>query len=133
MTPTTIDLEGRLQSGLGEGAAFTQLDWAAREFRHKLGFTPFPGTLNLSLKGHAWTTARSILQQAAGIPIVPQNGYCAAKCFAIKINDQIEGAAVLPEISDYPTDKFELLAPVGIRKELGLLDGDMVRLRVEIK
>jgi hypothetical protein len=44
-------LEGCLRSGLGEGAGFTALDWVDRQFRAKLGFSPYPGTLNLSLKG----------------------------------------------------------------------------------
>lgn len=133
MTPMTIDLEGRLCSGLGEGASLTQLDWAAREFREKLGFAPYPGTLNLNLTGGAWMAARSRLQQAAGIAIVPPSGFCAAKCFAVMINDRIEGAAVLPDVREYPADKFEILAPVAVRQELNLQDGDAVRLRIEIK
>ncbi len=133
MNPLTIELEGQLLSGLGEGSVFTQLDWVAREFREKLGFAPYPGTLNLRLKGRAWAAARSKLQRAAGIPIVPPNGYCAAKCFAVTINERIQGAAVIPEISDYPADKFELLAPIALRQELKLRDGDTVRLRVSIE
>jgi riboflavin kinase, archaea type len=133
MKSLSIEIEGTLCSGLGEGARFTQLAWAAREFREKLGFAPYPGTLNLMLSGAAWAAARSRLQQAAGIAIVPPNGFCAAKCFPVTVNGRIEGAAVLPEVGNYPTDKFEILAPVGLRQELDLRDGDAVRLRVEIK
>ncbi len=128
----TFELEGRLCSGLGEGARFTQLEWAEREFREKLGFSPYPGTLNLSLTGSAWAEARSRLQRASGIAIVPPQGFCASKCFAVLINERIEAAAVLPDITDYPADKFEVLAPVAVRQELNLQDGDTVRLRVEI-
>ncbi|MCM2251651.1 MAG: CTP-dependent riboflavin kinase [Ramlibacter sp.] len=127
-----LEVEGTLCSGLGEGARFTQLAWAAREFRDKLGFAPYPGTLNLMLSGADWTAARSRLQQAAGIAIVPPSGFCAAKCFPVTVNDRIEGAVVLPEVGNYPADKCEILAPVGLRQELDLRDGDAVRLRVEI-
>ncbi|RZI43739.1 CTP-dependent riboflavin kinase [Herbaspirillum sp. HC18] len=133
MKSLNIELEGRLCSGLGEGAVFTQLDWAVREFREKLGFAPYPGTLNLSLKGPAWTSAREWLALAAGIVIDPPQGFCAARCFPVLINDRIEGAAVRPDVGDYPADKFEILAPVGVRQELDLRDGDTVRLRVTIK
>ena len=133
MTSTAIDLEGRLCSGLGEGAKFTQLDWAAREFRDKLGFAPYPGTLNLNLNGDTWLAARTKLQQASGIAIVPPSGFCAAKCFPVMIGDRIEGVAILPDVQNYPADKFELLAPVAVRQELNLQDGDAVKFRIEIK
>jgi riboflavin kinase, archaea type len=133
MKSLNIELEGRLCSGMGEGAIFTQLDWAVREFREKLGFAPYPGTFNLSMDGPAWTDARTRLLQTAGIAIDPPRGFCAAKCFPVVINDRIEGAAVLPDVGDYPADKFEILAPVGVRRELDLRDGDAVRLRVTIK
>ena len=64
MKPPKLKLEfgGTLCSGLGEGARFTQLPWAVREFRDKLGFEPYPGTLNLllnSLKVTILAAARS--------------------------------------------------------------------------
>lgn len=133
MTSKTLELVGTLCSGLGEGAKFTQLAWAEREFREKLGFSPYPGTLNLSLTGSAWAEARLRLGQAAGVAIVPPPGFCASKCFAVMINERIKAAGVLPDIAGYPADKFEVLAPVAIRRDLNLQDGDMVRLRVEIE
>lgn len=133
MTPRTIVLQGRLVSGLGEGTVFTQLDWVADEFGEKLGFAPYPGTLNLYLKGHAWIAAGAKLMRAAGIPIVPPNGYCAARCFPVTINDRTAGAAVLPDLQNYLTDKLELLAPIAIRQELNLQDGATVHLRLELQ
>lgn len=133
MKPLNIEVEGRLCSGLGEGARFTQLTWAAREFREKLGFAPYPGTLNLMLSGEAWAAARSRLQRSAGIAIVPPSGFCAAKCFPVTVNGRIGGAVVLPEVGNYPADKCEILAAVGLRQALDLRDGDAVRLRLEIE
>lgn len=126
-------LEGELCSGLGEGTTFTRIDWVAREFRDKLGYVPYPGTLNLILSGDAWEQTRERLQQAAGIAIVPPRGYCAAKCFEVLINDCIEGAAVLPEVADYPPDKLEIVAPIAVRQELKLRDGDRISVRVRIE
>lgn len=112
---------------------FTQLDWVAREFQAKLGYVPHPGTLNLSLSGDAWTRLRGRLQRATGIVIDPPAGFCAAKCFEVLIDDRIKGAAVLPEVADYPADKLEIVAPVAVRRELRLSDGDPVTLRVRIE
>lgn len=125
-------LEGCLRSGLGEGAGFTSLDWVASQFRAKLGFVPYPGTLNLSLRGGDWESARQAMDQARGIAIEPPAGFCAAKCFTLVIDGRIEGAAVLPEVPDYPGDKLEIVAPVAVRDALRLSDGDCVTLHLLI-
>ena len=126
-------LEGTLCSGLGEGALFTQLDWVVSEFGKKLGFVPHPGTFNLSMKGDLWVEASARIRQATGITIDPPPGFCAAKCFEVVLNDRIKGAAVLPEVTDYPANKLEIVAPVFVRRELGLQDGDSVKLWIDIK
>ncbi len=36
-------------AGQGQGRSFTRLDWVRRQFRDKLGFAPYPGTLNLQI------------------------------------------------------------------------------------
>ena len=132
MSIAAVTLAGRLCSGLGEGAGFTSLDWVEHQLRDKLGFRPYPGTVNLSLAGHDWDLARDAMQAATGLAIEPPPGYCAAKCFAVLIDDSIEGAAILPDIEGYPADKLEIVAPVGVREELHLNDGDRVTLRLQI-
>lgn len=128
-----MTLEGILCSGLGEGAGFIALDWVDRQFRDKLGYRPYPGTLNLSLEGADWIAAREAMQLATGIAIEPQAGFCAAKCFAVLIDGSVAGAAVLPEVGDYPEHKLEIVAPVAVRQELRLNDGDRVRLQLQIE
>jgi CTP-dependent riboflavin kinase len=128
-----MTLEGTLCSGLGEGAGFIALDWVDRQFRDKLGYRPYPGTLNLSVEGTEWATAREAMQLAAGITIEPQPGFCAAKCFAVLIDGSVAGAALLPEVSDYPASKLEIVAPVAVRRELRLNDGDRVTLQLQIE
>lgn len=123
-------IEGSLRSGLGEGAEFVALDWVARQFRSKLGFSPYPGTLNFSLSGDAWENARAAMERANGIVIEPPPGFCAAKCFTLVIGGQIEGAAVIPHVPGYPQDKLEVVAPVKVRSALGLADGDQVALHL---
>ena len=125
-------LEGCLRSGLGEGAGSIALDWVDRQFRAELGFAPYPGTLNLCLGGGDWVCARSEIDQAPGLSLVPPPGVCAAKCFTLVIDGRIQGAAVVPAVPDYPADKLEIIAPVAVRDALRLSDGDCVTLQMLI-
>ena len=45
-------LKGRLATGIGMGASFTQLDWASSQFREKVGIEPYPGTVNVIIDDH---------------------------------------------------------------------------------
>ena len=47
--PTSIMLEGTLFTGLGEGAYYVTRDDYRKQFIEKLGFDPYPGTLNIKL------------------------------------------------------------------------------------
>lgn len=131
-TASTLELEGEVAPGLGEGSRFTAIDWVVAEFRRKLGFIPWPGTFNLRMRGTAWEWARAQLRTAAGIVIAPRDGFCAAKCFGVSVAGHLTGAVVFPEMPDYPDDKFEIVAPLPIRETLGLQDGDLVNLRLDL-
>lgn len=126
-----VEFEGRVCSGLGEGARFVALDWVGREFRRQLGFEAWPGTLNLRMGGASWQRWRRGLAARPGIPIAPPPGFCAAKCFVVQLEGRVRAAAVFPEVFGYPEDKLELVAPVALRAALALRDDDRVRVRVE--
>jgi riboflavin kinase len=46
---TTVTLRGRVTGGMGEGRHYISLSGYMRQFRDRLGYEPFPGTLNVSL------------------------------------------------------------------------------------
>jgi CTP-dependent riboflavin kinase len=121
------EFEGIVCSGLGEGERFTALEWVSSEFRRKLGFAAWPGTLNLRVSGPAWQRWRAALAERAGIRIDPAPGYCAAKCFPALLNGRVHAAAVFPDVPGYPEDKLELIAPLALRCALALSEGDVVR------
>jgi CTP-dependent riboflavin kinase len=126
----TLQLEGEAHSGLGEGAGFTRLDWVRRQFLARLGFDPYPGTFNLRMDGPRWEEARRILEREPGIPITPEAGFCAAKCFLVVVAERITGAVVFPDVPGYPQDKFEVVSAVPMRQALGIADGDRVTVSV---
>jgi CTP-dependent riboflavin kinase len=120
-------IRGIVCEGEGEARGFTQLDWVRAQFRHKLGFDPYPGTLNLQIE-NAGALARWRMQP--GISIEPSPGYCAAKCFRVQLNGQVSAAWIIPTVPGYPEDIVELMAPVLLREALNLRNGDTVSIQV---
>ena len=123
---TTI--RGVVRRGQGQGRAFTQLDWVREQFRGKLGFEPYPGTLNLQVEDGA---ARAAAQAQPGILIEPTSAeYCTAKCLRVRINGRVDATWIMPDVPNYPDDLVELMAPFALREELGVEDGDEVSIQV---
>ncbi len=116
-------LRGRIVSGKGEAAGFTQLPWVRKQVADGFHFAPYPGTLNLRLERTQDKTMWKELRSHPGKTLEPETGYCAARCYPVNVEGQISGAIVLPEVPSYPADSVELLAPVNLREALNLGDG----------
>lgn len=134
--PTIIELTGVVFSGLGEGSYYVTIEGYRKQFIKKLGFDPYPGTLNVRLTSIMEKKQRKDLEYYSGIPIEGFNDeyrtYGGAKCFPVIINDTVEGAIVLTKRSLYDESVLEIIAPVNLRAKLNLKDGDKVRLKVYI-
>jgi CTP-dependent riboflavin kinase len=126
-----------IYSDLGLAASFMALDWVQLALKQSLGFAPFPATLNVRPKAAADAeTWRRMRTEAAGLQLAPaEGGYCNARLFPIGIStgeksarEEIEGAILLPEVKDYPSDKIEIVAPVRLKDHLGVEDGDALTL-----
>ena len=123
-------LKGNVFSGNKRGKLFVDLPWVKKQINEKLGFNPYTGTLNL----HVTTkTAFDRLHEADGIIIVPEEGYFEGKCFKALVNGKVEGAVVLPDVPDYPSDLLEILAPVNLRKTFELKDGMEVEVTIRLE
>jgi CTP-dependent riboflavin kinase len=130
-------LEGIIFSDLGAAAGFMALDWVQRALRQRLGFAPFPATLNLRPKARedalAW---ERIQRELKGIDLFPPNpDFCNAQIFlvqicggAVKESETLKGAVLLPAVADYPKDKIEVVASVRLKDRLGVRDGDQLTL-----
>lgn len=131
--PGKVKLRGKVFSGIGDGSFYVSLEHYRKQFKEKLGFDPYPGTLNLRLDLCSIKNRR-LLEKAAGIRIEPYSdryrSYCGAKAFRVLIEGKIGGAIVIPEITRYGIDVVEVIAPVYLRGALKLKDGDTVCLEV---
>jgi riboflavin kinase len=121
-------IRGKVAAGLGEGQYYISVGGYRNQFKEKLGFDPYPGTLNLKLiEPFAQTAAGSI--RIEGFRNENRTfGEC--RCYPVKING-LRGAIVRPERSSYPANLVEIIAPVSLRKTLCLSDGDELEVMLE--
>lgn len=128
-------LSGVVFSGLAEGSYYMSLEGYRKQFRSKLGFDPFPGTLNLRVRKED-LNERRLLESYPFTYIEgfanAKRSYGPAKCFRAVVNEKVSSAIVLPIRAHYGEDVVELIAPQSLRRRLRLKDGDTVRVRVTL-
>lgn len=127
-------LTGVIYSDLGQASRFMALDWVQKALREALGFSPYPATLNLRLVSEKDSSVwQEVRRRMPGIEIVPPDpAFCRARCFLVEIEGKHKGAVLLPEVKDYPADKIEVVAPVRLKDDLSLKDGDTIAIEFEV-
>ena len=124
-----LELSGRVVTGTGQAANFTELEYAKRQFLTELGIDTWPGTLNIALDDEISLERWRALTNRAGIAIrAPAGNHCDVCSYPAHINQELAGAIVLPQVADYPANKVEVIAPVSLRRHFSLADGDRVSL-----
>ncbi len=123
-------LTGKVITGLGEGQYYISLEGYRTQFIEKLGFTPYPGTLNVKLDTPSVDIRKGISADLEISGFTKDNRtFGRGSCFNIMIMD-IKGAVIVPERTHYPEDIIEIIAPVNLRKYLKLRDGSTVEVEV---
>ena len=132
--PPSITLEGVVFTGLGEGAYYISKERYRKQFIEKLGFEPYPGTLNLKLTTDYDVKTRSELEAYPAIEIEgfrnEDRTFGAVKCYPVTIENKVKGALILALRSHYDASVLEIIAPVFLRKQLKLKDGHKVKVEV---
>jgi riboflavin kinase len=137
---TTVELDGTVTSGMGEGRHYISLSGYMAQFEDRLGYEPFPGTLNVSLAAES-TRARTALDAATPVEIDgwedDDRTYGPAFCYpATVLHDGREydrAHVIAPERTHHDEDQLEVIAPVKLREELELDDGDSTTVRIEVE
>ncbi len=129
--PRKTVIEGRVFSGLGEGGFYVGMQGYRKQFVKKLGFDPYPGTLNVRLEAERDIEAKAGLDN---IPAVHIEGFSDAKrtyggasCYKALINGA-EAAVLVIERTHHPVDVVEIISPHFLRKKLKLKDGSGVKI-----
>lgn len=136
-SPSHIEFKGTIISGMGEGAYYMSMRGYEKQFKSKLGYVPFPGTLNVKLKGKEFIEAKRTLEAHLGIMI---NGfsdgkrtYGWVKCYPAKINNSIEAALITLERTHHDDSVIELISRENIKKTTKLSTGSQISIRVPIR
>ena len=125
-----INLRGRVASGLKQSKFFTGIPWVKKQFVDKLGIEPYPGTFNITVIAEDKEKLNS-LRKSTGIEIIPEDmNFCSAHSFAVLIDGKIKGAAIIPQVSNYPQAQLEVISAENIKQSLSLKDGDSVDIEV---
>ncbi|MWV38525.1 DUF120 domain-containing protein [Natrialba sp. INN-245] len=133
-TDSTVDLDGFVTSGMGEGRHYISLPGYKRQFAERLGYEPFPGTLNVDLDEES-VRRRGAVTSLEPIPIDgwedDERTYGPAVCRPATVEtadgDVYETAHVIsPERTHHDDDQLEVIAPEKLRETLELEDGDHV-------
>lgn len=132
--PPSITLEGTLFTGLGEGAYYISKEHYRKQFIEKLGFDPYPGTLNLRLTTDYDVKTRGELEAYPAIEVggfkSEDRTFGSVKCYPVIINNKEKGALISALRSHYDASVLEIISPVPLRRQLKLKDGHKVKVEV---
>lgn len=127
-------LKGIVFTGFGEGAYYVTRSGYSKQFEEKLGFKPYPGTLNLKLRSPEDVKIRKELELLPGILIKgfvdEGRSYGDVKCFRAKIFEEVDGALLIIKRTHYGGDVIEVISKENLRERFKLKDGDEVLLKV---
>ena len=126
-------LTGNVISGLGEGKYYMSLEGYRQQFGSLLGFEPYPGTLNVRLSASSLPVRKKI----ESLGWIRVKGFSAdgrtfgdVRCLPCRIGNT-SCAIVVPGRTHYPDDVLEIIAPVALRRQLGVEDSETVTVEVE--
>jgi len=136
-SPSYIEFKGTIVSGMGEGAYYMSMKGYAKQFKSKLGYIPFPGTLNVKLKDKEFIEAKRTLDTHPGIMITGfsdgKRTYGWVKCYPSKINNSIDAALITLERTHHDDSVIELISKENIKKTTKLSTGSQISIRVPIR
>ena len=135
---SSVELEGAVTGGMGEGKHYISLPGYMHQFDERLGYEPFPGTLNVDLEDES-VRRRGAMETFEPVHIDgwedDDRTYGPCVCYpATVVADGGEyGSAhvIAPERTHHDEDQLELIAPKKLRDALALDDGDAITVRVE--
>jgi riboflavin kinase len=132
--PPSVTFEGTVFTGLGEGAYYIGKEHYRKQFIEKLGFDPYPGTLNLKLTSDYDLKTRTELEAYPAVEVQgfknEDRTFGLVKCYPAMIGNKVKGAVILALRSHYDASVVEIIAPVCLRKHLNLKDGNKVKVEV---
>jgi riboflavin kinase len=130
--PAKLSLSGKVASGLGEGRYYLSQPGYVIQFTERLGYSPYPGTLNVRVGPEALRRA-SLVSEWTGVRIdgfhAGGRSFGGAMCFPARMNGHA-CHLIHPDRSHYK-DVIEFIARDRLRDALHLKDDDLVEVAIE--
>ena len=127
-----ITFKGKVVSGDGEGKYYLSLKGYKEQVMKKLGFDPFPGTLNVLLDQES-SERKALLALRRAIVLEGftdgERRYGEVLCYPARVKG-LEAAVIIPLKTHHPPEIIEVISPFNLRKELNLKDGDPIEVTV---
>jgi len=130
---TSYILSGAVVSGIGEGKYYMRLGPYKEQFSAVLGFEPYPGTLNIRLS----QSSLPVRKKLDSLDWTRIKGFSTdgrtfgdARCIPCRIGT-IKCGIVVPGRTHYPDDLIEVIAPIALRRKLGVEDNDSINVEVD--
>lgn len=121
------NIEGTVISGLGEGRYYMGQEQYQIQFREKLGFFPWAGTLNIRVKIEA--LRRFLINEkpifVEGF-VTKERGFGGLWCYPITLNGT-KASILIPLRSTHPEDVIEIIAPYCVREKYDVKDGHQIK------
>jgi riboflavin kinase, archaea type len=148
--------KGKIVSGMGEGSYYMSLKGYRKQFKEKLGYEPFPGTLNLKLEDKIYMDKK---KEITNYPSIYIHGFKDenrtfgwVKCYPailtlemekynknlnkdINTKDnkaiKLDSAILLLERTHHDNSLMEIISPYCIKETANLKNGDIVTIELK--
>ena len=127
-----LEISGIITKGLEEGRYYLSMDGYKKQIRERLGFVPYPGTLNVKIDDEELWKRQYILQLE---PVViagfrdRKRTYGDLYAYRCKVEGQ-PCTLIVPLRTHHGPQILEIISPHNIKRKIGKKDGDLVRVIV---
>ena len=138
-TEKIIEMDGILETGLGEGGYYISKEGYMKQFDRKLNWKPVKGTFNLRLNDDEVPKIEA-MKAAEGILIegFEEEGRTFGKAWIFKCTLQtdqgkiVENCAIISPKRTHYKKVVEIISPIFLREDLGAEDGAKFRVNVDL-
>ena len=126
----TLRIKGRVFTGKGEGAYYMSQKGYSEQIKKKLGFSPYPGTLNLKLESFEELNKLILLYNTPSVVLkgfsTHERAFGDVSCYPVKVEGVSNSFLVRSDRTTYDFMTVELISDKNLRKAMNLSDGDDV-------
>lgn len=130
------EISGNVVSGRGEGAFYMTREEYLKEFRSKIKYTPYPGTLNVKINSKKDSKLLKQIEMFKGYKITgfidKGKSFGWVKCFEAMLNNSIPCHIIRLEKTHHDLSVIELISKYNIRNITDITDGFKVNISIRL-